>query len=408
MKTRDRLVLTVVTVGVLSLACNLLSMPAAPPTATQPPVQVEPTKPPATEAPPQPTESVNLPSGLATAKENLLTFYNLNGTQISQVELPQLTFPGRNRIHLAGTMPANGGVVPLLYFSFESEEALLFRDGNGQIFSLLSGPSFLGLTGVPGQPIVAFSQIEYLENSLRSKIYVGTPQTLMSAAPVRVIDDPESWAIQPILVEVKDGIPTKVWFTRTAYGIGGDIVFEPRKGLFILDLATGQDITILENDASPWAVSTDRNWVAYTSNLLPPNSMCVKNLDLEAEACFPALPADEPRGAGDAVLSPDAQFVAWMEGDGWQMADVPNFTATVRVGQMDGTVIVDLPTNSFDSAAGIGPLSRAEPVAWLDNQTVVVQVRGQEWSQVALLRYDVLNQDIGSLASGEFVGSLYP
>ena len=231
---------------------------------------------------------------------------------------------------------------------------------------------------------------------------------MTSAAPVSVIDDPESWAIKPILVEAEGGTPTKVWFTHTAYGIGGDIVFEPRKGLFILDLATGQDITILANDASPWAVSTDRKWIAYTSNLLPPNSMCVENLDLGSEACFPALSADDPRGAGDAVLSPDAQYVAWMEGDGWQMAEVPNFTATVRVGQTDGTVIVDLPTGSFESAAGIGPLSRAEPVAWLDTQTVIVQVRGQEWSQVVLLRYNVLNQEIRSLVSGEFVGLLYP
>ena len=329
MKIRYHIVLSIMMVGILSLACSLLTRPVTPPTATQPPVQVEPTMPPATEAQPQPTETVDLPSGLATAKENILTFYDLNGTQVSQIELPQLTFPGRDRIHLAGTMPAGGGAVPLLYFSFENEDALLFRDGNGQIFSLLSGPSLLGLTGVPGQPIVAFSQIEYLDVKLRSKIYVGSLQTLTSAAPVSVIDDPESWAIKPILVEAEGGTPTKVWFTHTAYGIGGDIVFEPRKGLFILDLATGQDITILANDASPWAVSTDRKWIAYTSNLLPPNSMCVENLDLGSEACFPALSADDPRGAGDAVLSPDAQYVAWMEGDGWQMAEVPNFTATV-------------------------------------------------------------------------------
>ena len=189
MKIEFRIVLSIVSVGILSLACSLLTTPAAPPTL-EPAVQVEPTIPPATDTPPQPATDSNLPNGLATAKDNLITFYGLNGTQVSQVELPQLTFPGRDRIHLAGTMPESGGVVPLLYFSFENEESLHFRDGNGQIFSLMNGTSFLGLTGVPGQALVAFSQIEYLDVNLRSKIYAGSIQSLPSAAPISVIDDP--------------------------------------------------------------------------------------------------------------------------------------------------------------------------------------------------------------------------
>ena len=120
------------------------------------------------------------------------------------------------------------------------------------------------------------------------------------------------------------------------------------------------------------------------------------------------LPASDPRGTGNACLSPDAGYVAWMEADGSLMAEVPNFKTTVRVGQNNGVIVADLPMNSFESAAGIGPISRAEPVAWLDNQTVVIQVRGQEWSQVALLRYNVVSQEITYLAPGEFVGLLYP
>ena len=407
MKTRYHIVLAILAMGILSLACSLLTTPAAPPTL-EPAVQVEPTIPPATETLSQPATASNLPSGLATAKDNLITFYDLNGTQVSQVELPQLTFPGRDRIHLAGTMPESGGVVPLLYFSFENEEALHFRDGNGQIFSLLSGTSFLGLTGVPGQPIVAFSQIDFLDVNLRSKIYAGSIQTLTSAAPISVIDDPESWAIKPILLEAENGTPTKIWYTRTAYGIGGDIVFEPRKGLFVLDLATGQSNTLLDNNTSPWDISVDREWVAYASAPFPPNPICMKDLGSGVEACFPMLPADDPRGTGETVLSPDAGYVAWMEADGSLMAEVPNFKATVRVGQRDGAIVADLAMNAFEGAVGIGPLSRAEPVAWLDNETVIVQVRGQEWSQVALLRYNVLNQGISYLAPGTFVGLLYP
>lgn len=409
MNYKFRMILSVLAVGASSLACSLLTGPSAPPAMTQTPAYaIEPSVPPGNEPLPQPPTAVSLPVGLATASEQTLTFYDLNGALVSQVELPQFTFPQRDRIHIAGTMPAGGEAVPLLYFSFGTEDSLHFRDGNGQIFALLNGTSFLGLTGVPGQPIVAFSQMEFLDVNLRSKIYVGSVQSLTSAAPVNVIDDPESWAIKPILVEAEDGTPTKVWYTRIAYGIGGDIVFEPRKGLFVLDLASGQESTVLDSNVSPWAISTDRNWVAFSSGLVPANPVCVKNLQGGVEVCFPQLPASEPRGTGDAYLSPEARYVAWMEGDGWQMAETPSFEATVRVGQMDGAVIADLPMSAFESAAGIGSISRAEPVGWLDDQTVIVQVRGQEWRQAVLLRYHVLSRESSYLAPGEFVGLLYP
>ena len=126
---------------------------------------------------------------------------------------------------------------------------------------------------------------------------------------------------------LKTALPVKVWYTRTAYGIGGDIVFEPRKGLYMLELATGRESTILGNDVSPWAISVDRNWLAYSSELFPPNPVCVMNLQSGAEACFPQLPAGDSRGTGNACLSPDAQYVAWMEADGSLMAEVPNFNS---------------------------------------------------------------------------------
>jgi hypothetical protein len=408
MKSRFRIVLSVMAVGVLSLACNLLTTPSVPPVTAEVTVQVEPNVLPTTE-PAQPTPAASdLPVGLATANDQTISFYDLSGAQVTQVELPQSTAPQRDSIHIAGTMPASGGTVPLLYFSLDNGGALHFRDGNGQIFALLNGSGFLGLTGVPGQPTVAFSQIAYQNTTLRSELYVGSIQTLPSAAPVDVIDDPESWAIKPILLEAENGTPTRIWYTRIAYGIGGDIVYEPRKGLFTLELASGQTNTVLDNTLSPWDISADRSWFAYSINDTQNNSMCVKNIQTGTDTCYPALPASEPRGAGNAFFSPDGSYVAWMEGDGRQMAETPDFKSTVRVGQMDGTVVADLPMKSFENAAGIGSISRAEPVEWLDNQTVIVQVRGQEWSQVALLRYNVASQETSYLAPGEFIGLVYP
>lgn len=408
MKSNSRILLSVLSLIALSLACNLMTTPSVPPTPTLHADPLVTEAPPMTEAPSPQAVTMGMPAGFMTATEQMLTVYDLNGVQQSQISLPQPTYPGHGRIHLAGPMPANGETVPLLYFSYGDGESLLFRDGDGQIFTIQTGTGFLGLTGALGEPVVAYSQLEYLDTSLRSKIYVGSIQTLPSAAPVSVVDDPESWAIKPILVDVENETPSRVWYTRIAYGIGGDIVFEPRKGLFTLDIASGQANTILGNDISPWDVSEDRTWVAYAAAGTQSNSMCVKNLQAGAETCFPALPASEPRGVGNASFSPDAQYLAWMEGDGWQMAEVPNFKSTVRIGQNNGALIADLPASAFESAAGIGTLYRADPVAWLDTQTVLVQVRGQEWDQAVLVRYNVVSQEMGYLVSGSFVGLLYP
>lgn len=391
-----------------SLACGLLSLPPTAQVTSAPSLSSAdtPDLPPSTQ--PSLAPAVDLPSGIATARDNMLSVYDLNGVQTSQVDLPQHTYLGTDRVHLAGTMPGSSAAAPLIYFSFDNTEALLYRDSAGQIFNIQDGAGLLGLTGVPGQPIVAYSQIEYLDMALRSKLFVGSIQTLPSAAPVNVVDDPESWAVKPILLEAENGTPVKVWYTRIAYGIGGDIVFEPRKGLFVYMIATGQTNPVLDNTVAPWDISKDKNWFAYSFNEAQENSMCIKNVQTRAELCYPALPAGEPRGAGNAHFSPDSQYIAWMEGDGWQMAEVPSFKSTVRVGQNNGNMIVNLPMAGFEAAAGIGLISRAEPVAWLDNQTVVVQVRGQEWDQVALVRFNVVNQDAKYLAPGEYVGLLYP
>ena len=414
METRIRTILTILVLTVVSLACNLATPPTQPPVTPQPlPPVDEPGQPPVTEAPqqPQPSAAPSLPAGFVTANETTLTFYDVNGTQRSQLSLPQPSYIDRSRIHIAGSMPAAGQVTPLLYFSFaDAGESLLYRDGAGQIFALVNASGLLGLTGVPGQPIVAFSRLDYLENmNLRSNIYAGSVQTLPSAAPVSVIDDPESWAIKPVKVEAENGVPSKVWYTRIAYGIGGDIVFEPRKGLFLLDLASGQTSTVLDNTVAPWSISTDKNWLVYSAPEFQIGPMCIKNVQTGAELCYPALPASEPRGAGDAFISPDAQYVAWMEGDGWQMAEVPSFKATIRVGQNNGAIIADLPMDTFEGAAGIGRIGRANPVAWLDNQMLIIQVRSEEqWDKMSLLRYNVISRETSYLGSGEFMGLLYP
>lgn len=397
---------------VIILACQAVTpqLPQVDPQSQPPaaPPGVQPSPPVIQPAPPQ-SETGLLPRGFAAVTGSMINFHEKSGAKYAQIQGPESAFWEVDRLHVAGNMPPGAQTVPLIYFVFSDGESLAYRDANGQVFNLSQGQSFLGLTGVPGQPVMAFSQIEYLDMTLRSKIYAGSVQTIPSAAPLLTIDDPESWAIKPILVEAANGIPTRVWYTRIAYGIGGDIVFEPRKSLSYLDVASGQTFQVMENEASPWNLSPDRTWAAYSNTGSGmPGGMALRNLQTGANVAYTSIPAAEPRGAGDARFSPDGQYLAWMEGDGWLMAEVPSFRATVRIGDLTGNVIAEFTDAALGAALPGGKASWVQPAGWLDAQTLIVQTRGMSWDEAAIVKVDMTTRSVSYLAPGVFVGLVYP
>lgn len=394
------------------LACQALTpqIPLATPASEQPAVTF-PSQPEAGAAQPSQPQAVIpfAPRGFATVSGSTLIFFEKNGAQYAQMQAPESIFWEPGRIHIAGTMPAGAQTVPILFFAFDNGEALRYRDGNGQIFNLMPGQSFLGMAGVPGRPVAAFSQIEYLDITLRSKIYAGSVQTLSSAAPILSIDDPESWAIKPVALDAPNDIPTKVWYTRIAYGIGGDIVFEPRKSLSYMDVASGQSYQVLGNEASPWDITPDRNRVAYSINEAgAPGGMALRDLQTGASTTFTPIPAAEPRGAGNAFFSPNGQSLVWMEGDGWLMAEVPNYHATIRVGDLNGNVVAEFTDTTLAAAAPAGQANWVQPVGWLDDQTLLIQVRGANWDEGSILKVDLFTKTASYLAPGVFIGLVYP
>lgn len=389
-----------------ALACQTL-MPQAPqaPQATQesqPPQSIPPEQP---LAVPQ-SEAGIAARGFAAVTGSTINFHEKNGLKYAEIRGPEYAFWETDRLHVAGPMPAGAQTVPLMYFVLDQGETLVYRDANGQMFNLAQGQGFMGLTGVPAQPLVAFASVEYLEMALRSKIYAGSPQTLPNAAPLLTIDDPEGWAVKPILLETTNSAPSRIWYTRIAYGIGGDIVFEPRKSLRYLDVPSGQASQVLGDDVSPWDISPNHQWVAYSSE--QNSAMALRNLQTGASIAYNPLPAANPRGAGNAFFSPNGQSLAWMEGDGWLMAETPNFHATVRIGDLNGNVIAEFADSALGAALPGGKAAWVEPVGWLDSQTLLVQTRGTNWDEAAIVTVDTASQRISYLAPGVFVGLVYP
>lgn len=446
-KTFSRLPFLLAIVALVSLACGLSSNTPvtilAPPTALVVTVTVTaiPEQPTATEAPsptpepsltplpptlvptpipPTPTQvltstqaagSLVAPVGFVVDTHDGvgLTFYNLDGSLISELVAPGLSEYDSQRVHIAGPWKGDQSTVPVIYYSSQGPQGdtsidwLRIVEGSSAPV-LVKVPQFFAMAGAPAQPVLAYSMMNFEQSQPRSGLYATDLLSLPGAPPLFVIADPDSYMVRPLAVDAEAGKLKGVWYTMAAWGIGGDIVFEPRKGMKYLDMSSGMVKEILIRDKAAWDVSPDRTWVAYSTIAGP---ISVLNRRTGETFTFPLLP-DSDRGAGDARISPDGQYVAWLEGSGWTMAEHPNYHASIRIATTAGVQLANIPQTAFDNVASSEKITWVEPVGWLDGQTLIVQVRFQDWNNAALIRINSDGSHPLYLATGTFVTFLYP
>jgi hypothetical protein len=399
---------------ILMMACNLPIFSVPSPTS-QPvlptDMQAATSEIPSTMIPvedsPTPIFDVALPiRGFAVFLDNgQVSFHNADGSMISTLNTPSFIYGYRQNIHIAGDMPEGAGSTPLIYTG-EQTSSLLIQNVQGVETPFMKFDNFFALVGAPARPIIAYTLIKNFDG----QVFVGTPDTLPGAAPVLDLNDPSGYAIKPLSLIANDMTPTTMWYSFIPYGIGGDIVFEPRRELWRMDLATGVTTQILNSEQQPVGLSTDVNLIAYTALGGDPGPLNIFNLISGSTLPIPLLPSSD-RGAGDAVFSPDNNLVAWKEGSGFQMADVPNFHATLRIARLaDGSVIREITDDSFNAYVSFAPVGWLQPVGWLDDQSLLLEVRGMDWgtASTAVIKVDVNTGDIVNLAGGEFLGLLYP
>ena len=399
-----RLFVGILLLSIFTFACSLFS----PPPTEAPPLTQEtpPTKTPSLA----PTEIAApvLPIGVVTAKDGTLSLFDREGYTLAQVNTLGLPYANENNVHIAGIFSQGSTTFPVLYFSFEQNTSLLFSD-QGQISTLLTTPNFSGLAGATGEAIIAYTTTEYLSDSLLSNLYVGTTRTLPTATSILRDNDTEGWGMVAFAVDVDMGQPCGVWYTKRPWGIGGDIVFEPRRTLEYLDLKSGRGRQILGANANPSAISTDREWVAYADEgtVAGVGTMSIRNLKTGENFNYPLQNAIDQRGAGEAEFSPSNQYIAWMEGSGWQTAEKPNFHSVIRIGDLNGNIITEFSDTALTAASKMSVVQRVEPVGWLDENTLLVMVRGEHWDEAVLLKIDIPSRSPSFLAQGIFVGFAY-
>mgnify|MGYP001147813748 CR=1 FL=1 len=410
----------VVLLILITLACNLPQQVSALPTPTSTPTMTptdipKPTQVP-TEIPPtviQPTATLEVvlspyqPSGyfVVPPAGGAILVYDLSNQLVSQLAAPGLYGENPANAHLAGHL-SNGPVdLSLTYFSRDAN-ALLLTDQNG-VTTLRNVPDFYMLAGIPTIPYIAYTQLEYAEAAtLHSSLIVGDAALISSAPAVMTVVDTGSYAVRPLVIAHDQDQALGVYYTSVPYGIGGDIVFLPHRALYYLDLATYQSQQLLDISTSPSAFSPDLTWLAYSSQNAGP-MMIAPTANLKNALTLPLLPESD-RGAGNAVFSPDNQYIAWKEGSGWMMSETPNFHATIRIATTSGAITAQIPDASIAALIGNPASIWVQPVGWLNESTLLLEVRGDDWADATLLHVNADGSGLAYLVSGIFMGFVYP
>jgi hypothetical protein len=350
---------------------------------------------------------VDLRSGPGGMAESSL-FYSADG-----LKQGELLAPNAGKVHAAGRYDA-GLSFPLVFQTYDPQSQrgdLLVSTVSagtepGVLVPLANRSMLGGLAGVPAEPTVFYTVFQVVDSVFQTQFYLGALDALATAAPVLTLESNESRFWKPVAIQMKDGAPQGLWFTRMPMGIGGEIVFTYNEGLEYFDMASGQVLEVLPADSTFSSLSPDQTWVAYSARQEGRPQYFIKNLAGGAPFALPLLPESD-RGGGDGVFSPLNQHLAWREVRG-SLFD-GTFQQTIRVAGLDGQVVREVADSEIYAAANISAGSGIRPVGWLDEQTCLVQVvETAKPHNGKLVKLNMATGELSLFADGYFSGWLYP
>jgi hypothetical protein len=263
-----------------------------------------------------------------------------------------------------------------------------------------------GLVGVPGEPVIFYIDFLPVESMLHSRFVVGTVDSLPSSTPFLTMESNESRYWIPIAIQMKDDVPNGLWFTRSAWGIGGDIVFPYTEGLSFYDLASGTLSEALSPDAQFNSLSTDQTWGAFTTRKEAGSGLFIFPLKGGEPMLIPCLPESD-RGAGNGIFSPSNKYIAWREAQGSVFDET--FQQTIRIAALDGQIIREFKDIAFYKTAQLTEKgSTILPVAWLDDESLLVQVTtAGKFGRGMVVKVNVATGELSLFARGFFRGLFY-
>lgn len=353
-----------------------------------------------------------IPDGVLVNTDNQvsLIYLDANGQIITEIQTPGIVSAEPDTVVIAGPVIPGQPFPPVVYRSWEPEQALM-ANTNGQVSTLRQTNSFLSMIGAPGQSTLVFSEVQInADNFPHSFLFSGNLESLGTiGAFYDLVDAPNYWALKPVGIRTVAGQSQAVWYTKTGWGIGGaDLIFPITKGLYLFDLANGDNLQYLGAGRSFQGISPDQTFAGSVDVDTSGNrAMMIVNLSNNQPITFALNPTSD-RGAGWVVFSPDNRLAAWLEATGSMISDPYDFHPRVRIGDIqNGEVVTAVESSTAAQAINGNLVTFMRPVGWLDNETLLVEVRGENWGDVSLLRFDVTTDEISAFAPGNFVGFGY-
>lgn len=348
------------------------------------------------------------PAGVLAYTDNntSLMYYDSNGQFVSEFNTPGIMSADPTNVHMAGSMSNDESTAPLVYHSWEPAQALTVND-NGTIITLRNSTAFLAMAGAAGQSALVFSEVLIEDNIPHSYLYAGNLDNIGSASAFYDMKDEHfQMALSPVSLKAVAGNPQGVWYTQTAWGIGGpDLIYPITRGLYYFDLTNDENLQYLDVERNFQGISPDMQLAGSIEfDAEGDHSMAITNLNTDQVIQFP-LKSSSDRGAGYAVFSPGNQYAAWLEASGSFVTDPVSFQAVVRIGNLtSGNVDYEVKDTIIAQAIGINSVSFIKPVGWLDSQSLLIEMRGDDWGQVSLVRYNLGDNSLSTFCEGSFAG----
>jgi len=353
-----------------------------------------------------------LPTGVLVNPHNGigLKYYDSTGQAIAELKTPGIDNADLATVHIAGNMSSDKNFPPIVFCSWDPDQALRVNSVDS-ISTLRSTNSFLALVGAAGQDALAFSEVVIENNSPHSYLYAGNFDDLGNASSVYDLNDENTnMALIPVAVDAINGNPQGVWYTKTAWGIGGvDLIYPITSGLYYLDLNSGEIQQFLDSQRNFQGISPDHLMAGSVEfDFDGDRSMMVTQFTSGQTIQF-QLNSTSDRGAGFAVFSPDGQYIAWLEAGGSFSTDPTDFKARVRIGDLVGkSILREITSTLIKQTLNRTDISFTKPAGWLDSQSLLIEAWSEDWEQAFLVRLNVTDGSLTPFCEGSFSGFVYP
>jgi putative hemolysin len=365
-------------------------------------------------------QAISMPAGVLISSRNdtmsvtlSMIFYNADG-----LTLGELLAPNALEAHAAGHYQGNLHL-PLVFSAVEPDGqkySIMRNSGSsisepaGQVSTLKSledRAQISGLVGAAGQPLVFYIVFQSLGSTVRSQFMFSGVNSLPTASSALSLESSESRYWKPVAIQMNGNAPGGLWFTRTLWGIGGEIVYPYYEGLSFYDISTGTVKEVLPPEAQFNSLSTDQTKMVYALRKETGLELYIQDINGGTSVILPTLPEND-RGAGNGIFSPSNKHIAWREAQG-SLAD-GSFKQTIRVATLDGNVIGEFKDIALRKAAQLTVSHlTVQPVGWLDDENLLVQIIAMEKPyNGSVIKLNVITGEFTLLARGFFAGLFYP